>query len=470
MASSGLPTWSEVKQQLETAPDANLKPEDGQECEICRLEFETERPIAIPCPYNHVFGSECIKSWFSSADARGAQCNTCPKCRTELFIVTIPDVGDEMGVYLRFNDWWEDTIDMFEDMEFGPLLSQINLARIRPNEVENVVALLRLRPRVENIIRQFDNVNSFEEANNLLYALGDFTPLPGAPEEGETELTARQIRVVQQQWGDLWSELYGIWRNAGGHTIDEDEDADMDETNTEQMPGRFPNADLFGESFDREAELNADENSPVVIAAVEHVRNIVSAQNPTTALTRHVHMLGNMLLAHGDIRLGGIRLTTVLNAADIIAHSRVSQNAASNQPEFRRYDRDLVLQLFRDTIRDGVMQNSMMNHEFCTGHTENAVYLMRRVLDKLESEISFGVQYVETRDRYNLFSLFENLLMSNTRYPSSIFYRLYNAAKDFFDQDTEMMSTSLRKSWVRHVLLRVKLIALAVAVRSVQSI
>lgn len=50
---------------------------DGEECNICREEFDHEHQ-AIRLHDGHIFGKECIKPWLAEHD-------NCPKCRKVIF-------------------------------------------------------------------------------------------------------------------------------------------------------------------------------------------------------------------------------------------------------------------------------------------------------------------------------------------------------------------------------------------------
>lgn len=77
-------TGSRFVAELVRLPSEELKDASSdEECIICRAEFGPETEDAVQLPCRHVFDRECLNGWLSEP---GAGQNTCPKCRTELFV------------------------------------------------------------------------------------------------------------------------------------------------------------------------------------------------------------------------------------------------------------------------------------------------------------------------------------------------------------------------------------------------
>lgn len=288
--SSRLPMWHQFKEQLEKAPDAYHETED---CEICGLEFETERPITIPCPSRHVFGVDCIMSWFETMGTDGVQCNTCPKCRVQLFQAAISEAATGNNADENFEDWQEDTLDWLRDFDFGTVLGEISLGHVSPAQAKKMVALLRLRPWVGYLMAAIDRMESWEDANNFLYSFDNFTPRPGHPSEGETELTNAQIVSIQYEFDCRWARVHQTWRSAGGPSLSLSGWSETESSETEMIE---PIAQID----------STDKISPAVSAAIEKIQAIVRARNPTRALINHVNDLTEFVMCGETITLHGI--------------------------------------------------------------------------------------------------------------------------------------------------------------------
>lgn len=104
--------------------------EGDRTCNICTLEYgiprtelllsdsksqeeEPELPVKLPC--GHVFGSQCIKVWFTPAPA-GGNGNTCPTCRRKYFSPwskAIANFNREFEAMLRDVNMNEEQLDAF---------------------------------------------------------------------------------------------------------------------------------------------------------------------------------------------------------------------------------------------------------------------------------------------------------------------------------------------------------------------
>ena len=76
--------------------------EKGKEGRAAEMDEDAipEHPIRVK-PCNHVFGSQCLKSWLSPAP-EGADSNTCPACRQVLF----PRHGEEAEEEYEGEGWF----------------------------------------------------------------------------------------------------------------------------------------------------------------------------------------------------------------------------------------------------------------------------------------------------------------------------------------------------------------------------
>ncbi len=75
---------SQFVAELVRLPSEELKDASSdQECIICRAEFGPKTEDAVQLPCRHVFDRKCLDGWLSELEAGQ---NTCPKCRTELFV------------------------------------------------------------------------------------------------------------------------------------------------------------------------------------------------------------------------------------------------------------------------------------------------------------------------------------------------------------------------------------------------
>lgn len=104
--------------------DNTVLADDGQECMICKEEFDArlpetetmERQIRLPCNLKHTVGSDCIAAWLQAH-------STCPICRYEFFPAERTTKARPEFLYITFDDE-EDISDESDDGEDGDFIDE----------------------------------------------------------------------------------------------------------------------------------------------------------------------------------------------------------------------------------------------------------------------------------------------------------------------------------------------------------